>query len=418
MPKNGYNKIYKFLLDKFSSNDFFTLDELAVYAGYKLDSLKVYYRNSLKNHFIIESEKHKFVVTDEIESFNEQEFSKYISQKKTNKRDDHDLSDHLRENSIQALFAAIEIHNKPNASYRYQIVTILIINSWELILKAYLTKYFPKINIYQKDSNTKPFHQILDSVIDPLGKEYFHIRENIKVLYDFRCNYIHFYQEEIDPLLYGIFQKAIWNYNFFLRKFFKYKLDDFDDLYILPIGFKRPISPIDYITEKSSIEKAPAELKKFLLNIIDRTNYLDDEQNQETILVPFSLLYKNEKRLKNADLRAAITGDKEVNLKIVGEVKFTDRDGVKVVNVKEDTMYDEVFTETYADVVTFCRGHIEGWKQNPGFHKKMKLLKKNNQIHKVRFLDPHNEGSTKKDFYSKAIYKSLESLYESVGESA
>ncbi len=45
-------------------------------------------------------------------------------------------------NSIATYFAAIEIHNKPNISYRYETVTLLMMNAWELVLKTY-------INIYQ-----------------------------------------------------------------------------------------------------------------------------------------------------------------------------------------------------------------------------------------------------------------------------
>ena len=42
----------------------------------------------------------------------------------------------LIKNSIAAYFATIEIHNKPNISYRYETVTLLMMNAWELALKA------------------------------------------------------------------------------------------------------------------------------------------------------------------------------------------------------------------------------------------------------------------------------------------
>ena len=38
----------------------------------------------------------------------------------------------LLDASQAALFAGIEIHNKPNIAYRYPTATILIINAWEL----------------------------------------------------------------------------------------------------------------------------------------------------------------------------------------------------------------------------------------------------------------------------------------------
>ena len=42
----------------------------------------------------------------------------------------------LLDSSQSALFAGIEIHNKPHIDYRYPTSVILIINAWELALKA------------------------------------------------------------------------------------------------------------------------------------------------------------------------------------------------------------------------------------------------------------------------------------------
>ena len=39
----------------------------------------------------------------------------------------------LLDSSEAALFAGIEIHNKPHISYRYPTTVILIINAWELL---------------------------------------------------------------------------------------------------------------------------------------------------------------------------------------------------------------------------------------------------------------------------------------------
>lgn len=51
----------------------------------------------------------------------------------------------LKKNSYSAFSAAIEIHNKPNIDYRYETVTILLLNAWELILKAFVK------NIHEKN---------------------------------------------------------------------------------------------------------------------------------------------------------------------------------------------------------------------------------------------------------------------------
>ena len=50
----------------------------------------------------------------------------------------------LKKNAYSAFSSAIEIHNKPNIEYRYENVTILLLNAWELILKAFIRKYTRK----------------------------------------------------------------------------------------------------------------------------------------------------------------------------------------------------------------------------------------------------------------------------------
>jgi len=46
------------------------------------------------------------------------------------------MYEHLLENSIHAMLSAIEIYNKPDFKYRGQVFSILLVNSWELLLKA------------------------------------------------------------------------------------------------------------------------------------------------------------------------------------------------------------------------------------------------------------------------------------------
>lgn len=61
------------------------------------------------------------------------------------------VQSNLIKNSIAAYFGAVEIHNKPNILYRYETTTLLMMNAWELILKAYVRKYIKKaINIYKR----------------------------------------------------------------------------------------------------------------------------------------------------------------------------------------------------------------------------------------------------------------------------
>lgn len=46
----------------------------------------------------------------------------------------------LVDKSIQACIAAIEIYNKPEFRYREEAFSILMLNAWELLLKARILK--------------------------------------------------------------------------------------------------------------------------------------------------------------------------------------------------------------------------------------------------------------------------------------
>ena len=47
---------------------------------------------------------------------------------------------HLSRNAQSAMLAAIEIYNKPAFQYRDECFVILLLNAWELLLKAIVSK--------------------------------------------------------------------------------------------------------------------------------------------------------------------------------------------------------------------------------------------------------------------------------------
>lgn len=57
------------------------------------------------------------------------------------------LQDALLGNAKSAIFAAVEVHNKPIFPYRYEVSTLLIVNAWELVLKAYIAKKLKSVRL-------------------------------------------------------------------------------------------------------------------------------------------------------------------------------------------------------------------------------------------------------------------------------
>lgn len=216
----------------------------------------------------------------------------------------------LIKNSISGMFSAIEIHNKPTIKYRYEMVVLLVLNSWELLLKGFLYKFHKEIKIFLKDGTTKPFENCLNIVSQKIGKDFNPVLENLNVLYGYRNQVAHFYIEELDPIIFSLISKNIIFYSNFLKNFFKFDLSQDSDLILLPIGFKRPISPIDYISSTSINEKSTTVIKQFLQTIISATQRLNDEKIEETIFVDFRMNLINVNRITNADLIAGIDNSK------------------------------------------------------------------------------------------------------------
>src|SRR5437868_6328677 len=103
------------------------------------------------------------------------------------------IAKNLLQNSISAMFSAIEIHNKPKISYRYETVVLLMLNAWELALKAYLYRYHKDFRLFYKDGKTKTFESCINSISSKLGNKIIPTTENLMVLYSYRNQVAHYY---------------------------------------------------------------------------------------------------------------------------------------------------------------------------------------------------------------------------------
>ena len=407
----SYAKIYKLLIQKEKDNQEINLNEFSDKSGLKKSSLKVYIRNKLKGVFLIPKESEIYAVSSEIRNYSEESFLIYMSQKDIKENQKITLSERLMKLSIESFLAAIEIHNKPLIEYRYQTVTILIINAWELILKSYISKYHPEIRIIRDDGSSKEFKECVSCVVSQVGKDLFTLEENLLRLYEYRCKFIHFDGISIDALLFSLIQKSVILYSHFLEKYFNYDLSSSAPFFTLPVSFKKPVSPIDYLTNKSMTEDSPQIVKDFIFGFEESIKRLAEKQIDDLFFIPYSIAYKSEKRIKNADIVAAINNDKNVIISIKTETSFTTNPEAKGIRLEEEILYNDLFPMTYQDVCEYCYANFSDFKLNRDFHQQMKELKKDANIHRVRLLDPRNPKSSKKDYYSEEIKKKLNSIY-------
>jgi hypothetical protein len=314
------------------------------------------------------------------------------------------------------MFAAVEVHNKPIFSYRYEVCTLLTVNAWELVLKAYIAREVKSVKLIKNDGTAKPFSECVACVSSEIGKPFEPTRYNLEILYAYRNKIAHFYSEDMDVIVLGLLKASVLFFTEFVEGHFGVKLYEEANLILLPIGFTRPASPLDFISNRSASKHCSAEVKSFLQTIKKSSEALQSQGIDESVIVNYSIALFNESRIKNADLTAAINnsipqGNVIAVHNVISEARLTDDPSAKQVRLSEDSIFSNIFTETYADVLRTARERFVDFLQNARFNRIMGELKKNPTIRRIRLLNPKNPNGGGKDFYHERIYEELAKHY-------
>jgi hypothetical protein len=326
------------------------------------------------------------------------------------------LAQALAANARSAMFAAIEIHNKPIFQYRYEVCTLLAINAWELSLKAYIAQEFPSVRLIRKDGTSKPFPECIASVSSKIGKPFEAIKKSLEILYEYRNKIAHFYEDDLGIVVLGLLKSSVQFFSDFMEEHFGLKLYEEANLILLPIGFKKPISPLDFLSNQSSAKECSAEVKAFLQSIKKSAEHLQSQGVTDSIIVNYTIGLVNEARIKNADLTAAINnalpqGNAISVYNVISAANLTNDPAAKALRLSEESIFNEIFTESYYDVVKAARDRFVYFTQNSEFHQVMKAIKTNPNLAKQRLLNPRNPGGASQMFYSKKILDELAKHY-------
>ena len=315
----------------------------------------------------------------------------------------------LLDSSQAALFAGIEIHNKPHIAFRYPTATILIINAWELVLKAYVYKYVGKKQIYENDGkqkHTKSFSKILILTRDHINgqeknKKFQAVYDNLNLLSEYRNSNVHFIEGKLDPVIFMLMSKAVLNYDVFVKKYFNKDITKDDNLIILPVGMKLPFDPIDYL--KQDYGSAHNE---YVNRVVQSVRELNNEGIQESIVVGFDVYANRVRDAKNADIIAAL----ESNLYAVPfrkAIRVTDDP-----NAPEFRVTPDLPPLRYKDLRTKAKEKKPDILFNGKFNEAMKKVKSDAKLCQANYLDPHKKSGQKKEFYALEAVDVLVAEYE------
>lgn len=318
----------------------------------------------------------------------------------------------LVDSAESAIFAGIEIHNKPRIPYRYPTATLLVINAWELALKAYVYKYIGKKQIYVDKEHTISFSKALVYVHEHINKtegtkDFNSVKENLFLLSEYRNNNTHYFESELDPIIFMLLSKATLNFNAFLEKYFHREIADNENLIILPIGFKLPFEPIEYLNKKTTDKIS----NNFMQNVLQSIKKLNDEGVSESIVVGFSMFVNSVKNISNADIIAAIDPANYDAVAITKEYRLTDNPKAPAIRIDETELIKQKYPYSYDELKKRIKEKLPDIKFNTQFYNYLKLIKENKDWYMVRLLNPLNPKSSKTGFYSERAIEKLLELY-------
>lgn len=317
----------------------------------------------------------------------------------------------LFDKSVASGLSAIEIYNKPDFAYREETFSVLLVNAWELLLKARIVllernrisaifEYERRknadntwsIKLYRKKNRSgnvvtiglfKAYDSLIQKYgdsIDPL------VRENLEALVEIRDNSIHFFNKDLDlkKTVLEIGAASLRNYLALSRKWFGSDLSQYN-FFIIPLAFVRDFHTAECITLNN-------EERKVLSYINSRQEEVTEDPGSDYALsleVDFSIKRKSQ-------------GGTEVRLS-------NDPDAIPV-RLEEENMLEK-FPWDYGILTTYLTNRYQDFLQNQNYHDIRRALEDDPRFCLARLLDPTNLKSSKKRFYNPNIVKEFDKHY-------
>ncbi len=222
----------------------------------------------------------------------------------------------LRNNSKAAMLAAVEIYNKPQMSYRDECFTILLVNAWELLLKAILSKNKQRIFYPKKQGEaykTITLQDALSRAKDyfPIDISYEPVSQNLNLLIEYRNNAIHFYnQAGLNIIIYGLAQTCVVNYRDLMLAIFKVDISNEINIHLLPLSFGTQPDPIQFLRKAKADPPKSKFVADFLSSISTITQDLEAQHlDTSRFLTVFKVNFQSVKKVAAADV---VIGVKEI----------------------------------------------------------------------------------------------------------
>lgn len=319
--------------------------------------------------------------------------------------------------SRSACLAAVETFNRASALYREETFAILMINAWELLLKARVMQensgkvssiytYRPKVKKdgtpgkrteIKRSRSGSPLTIGLDRCIGLVSTYASKSIDqqciaNIEALLEIRDTATHFISENaaLNKVLDEICLASVRNYVLSAQNWFGV---NFSDLNIATV-------PISFSLDQKDVESVARSSPKQVTDFLRFVKQLEDEaapssnDNSVRIRVDFDLI-KNK-------------GSGSVNANVI-------KDDADLTVALEADKVPSGFVWTYKELIGRCKDRYTNFKQNVDFYDVLKIIKSDDKLHYVRYLDPKKKKGSAKSFFNPNSLQTLDKFYQKRG---
>lgn len=316
--------------------------------------------------------------------------------------------------SIGAALSAIEIYNKPDFKYREETFSILMINAWELLIKAKIIdeNKGDLRSIYIMVNKTGKKGNKLKSLTPDLNRSFnpktiglpkclnlceqspinlsLAVRENIILLMEIRDTAIHFQHADLylSKKVFEIGTASLKNYLTLITDWFKYDLSVYN-FFLMPMTFFHEFEAINSFSINSNKE----QIKNLLKYISEKEKEIPSDENKD-----FNISLKLETKF----VKSTSTESLLVNYS-------NDPDAIKINVQEEDALKN--YPYDYDKLTDALRNRYVDFKATKKYHEIRKPLRKIKKYCKTRLLDPNNPKSPRKDWYSSEVFKEFDKQY-------
>lgn len=223
----------------------------------------------------------------------------------------------LLKSSQAAVIASIEVYNRPTTEYREEATVILLVNGWELLLKAILSKN--RVPIFYPKERGKPYRSLIiwDAFREaakffPASTPHQAVGKNLEILVNFRNNAAHLYSDPgFDALINAFAQTSLLNYREILLHVFGTDIAKRVSLALRPLSFGIDLDPIAYIRRARADSKISASTASIIYAINEAVESLEEGGiDTACFLTVYKVHFESVKKISRADLVVGVDNER------------------------------------------------------------------------------------------------------------